>query len=186
MTLVTTPGAANADSYASLVEANAYFTARGINAWTGTDIVKEQALRRATTYLDNQYRDKWRGIRYEQAQNLAWPRVNGYRSTSGGMIEPLYDVDGFEIAYDAIPAQVRNATCEAALLVIGGVTLEPRLERGGQIKSLDKSVGPLRKAVVYMDGAPVVDQITVIQGLLRGLVTGTPGSTSGNVSLVRA
>jgi len=186
MALTTTPGSATADSYASLAEATTYFTARGVTAWTGTDAVKEAALRVATAYLDNQYRGKWVGIRYEEAQALAWPRVNGYRGYAGGMIEPLYDLDDFEIPYDAIPVQIRNATLEAALLHIAGVTLEPTLARGGAIKSIGKSVGPLRKDIVYVDGASVFDRYTAIEGLLRGLVTGTPGATVGNVRLVRS
>ncbi|MEX0859631.1 MAG: DnaT-like ssDNA-binding protein [Cucumibacter sp.] len=174
MALDVTSGSATADSYASLAEAAAYFTARGIATWTGTDDVKESALRRATAYLDNQYRDKWRGVRVNETQSLAWPRVD-----AGGY--PLYDLDGFSIPTDAIPIQVRSATLEAALLTLTGVSLEPRLARGGKIKSIGKRVGPLGTDITYMDGAPVVDRITVIEGLLRGLIT-----TSSMVRLVRS
>lgn len=182
MALTTTAGAANADSYASLTEATTYFTARGVSAWTGTDAVKEQALRKATTYLDNQYRDRWVGRRANETQSLAWPRIDGTR----GYGYPLRDLDGFDIASDAVPVQVKNATLEAALLVIAGETLEPRLERGGAIKSISKGVGPLNKAVTYADGASVVDRYTVIEGLLRGIAKSAPGASSGTVELVRA
>lgn len=182
MTLETTPGAANADSYASLEEANAYFTARGNATWTGTDEAKETALRRGTAYLDNVYRTKWRGRRSTETQALAWPRIDGVR----GWGYPLLDLDGFDIQSDSVPAQVKNAAIEAALITLSGAALEPTLERGGQIKSISKGVGPLNKSVTYMDGAPSVDRYTAIEGLLRGLVTGTPGASSGNVRLVRA
>jgi hypothetical protein len=189
---VTTPGAANADSYASLEEANAYFTARGNTTWTGTDDAKEAALRRGTAYLDNVYRTRWKGYRTNETQALAWPRVG-----SGGdsrfrfpgqtfFIYGIIDPDGFEIPTDAVPVQIKNAAIEAALIALSGATLEPTLERGGQIKSISKGVGPLNKSVTYMDGAPAVDRYTAIEGLLRGLVTGTPGASSGNVRLVRA
>jgi hypothetical protein len=186
MTLVTTPGAANADSYATVAEADAYFLTRGITAWTGADAVKEPALRRATTYLDNQYRGKWIGIATGETQALAWPRIDGYRDIYRAYTYPLTGPEGFAIADDVIPTQVKNATIEAALLAMANVSLEPTLARGGQIKSIGKSVGPLRKDIVYMDGAPAVDRYLAIEGLLRGLVTGTPGSTAGNVKLVRA
>jgi hypothetical protein len=75
---------------------------------------------------------------------------------------------------------------EAALLSLSGTVLEPLLVRGGQVKSIGKSVGPLRKDITYTDGAPAIDRYTVIEGLLRGLVTSTPGSSSGNTTLVRA
>ncbi len=75
---------------------------------------------------------------------------------------------------------------EAALLVLSGSSLEPVLDRGGQIKSISKGVGPLSKSVTYMDGAPTLPRYTVIDGLLSDLAKSSPGATSGNVSLVRA
>lgn len=182
MTLTVTAGSSSADSYASLEEADAYFLARGISTWTGTDAVKENALRRATAYLDNQYRGRWVGVRYSETQSLAWPRMDGNR----GWGYPLLDLDGFDISYSTVPTQIKNATIEAALLVITGVTIEPTLERGGQIKSIGKSVGSLRKDITYMDGAPVVDRYIAVEGILRGLVKSNPGGSSGNVRLVRA
>lgn len=186
MALVTTPGAANADSYVTLVEAAAYFTARGIATWTGSDTVKENALRLGTSYLDNAYRGRWIGLTATATQSLAWPRVDGSRSLSSGCTYPLTDENGWEIAIDVVPQQIKTATLEAALLAMSGVTLEPTLVRGGAIKSIGKSVGPLRKDITYMDGAPVIDRYLAIEGLLRGLVNSTPGSSSGNVRLVRS
>lgn len=165
------------DSYFSVAEADDYFSSRGVTAWTGTENAKETASRRGTSYLDNQYRGRWIGIRSEQDQKLAWPRYSD---------ETLYDSDGYEIADDAIPEQIKTAAMEAALLALTGVTLEPRLERGGMIKSIGKGVGPLRKDIVYMDGAPVTDRYTAIEGLLRGFVDSMPGSFSGNIRLVRS
>lgn len=182
MTITATPGSATADSYVTVAEADAYFTARNVTTWTGADTVKEPALRKATAYLDNQYRLRWVGVRSVEAQALAWPRRDGYR----GWGYPLLDADGFDIAVDGVPQQVKNACAEAALLALTGVTLEPRLERGGQIKSIGKSVGPLRKDITYADGASIMDRITSIEGILRGLVKSTPGSTSSTVSVVRA
>jgi hypothetical protein len=186
MTLVTTPGSASADSYATVAEANTHFIARGITTWTGTDTVKENALRRATTYLDNQYRGRFVGIAATQTQALAWPRTDGNRDPWHlSFTYPLVDINGFQIAIDAVPTQIKNACIEVALLALTGVSLEPTLTRGGAIKSIGKSVGPLRKDITYVDGAPVVDRYLVIEGLLRGLVTSTPGASSGNVKLVR-
>lgn len=192
MALVTTPGAENADSYFTLDEANAYFSGRGITAWTGIDAVKENAARRGTSYLDNQYRGRWKGYRTEQAQSLAWPRIGSggdSRLRAQGETFAVYgivDEDGFEIPTNVVPQQIKTAAMEAALLALTGVNMEPRLERGGQIKSIGKGVGPLRKDITYMDGAPAVDRFLAIEGLLRGLVNSTPGATSGNVRLVRS
>ena len=184
MAIVTTPGAADADSFASYAEYVAYCTARGITP--SIEATAELELRKAASYLVNQYRDKWIGIRANETQSLPWPRVEGFRGYAGGVIQPLLDSDGFEIPYDSVPLQIKNAQIEVALLIKGGVNMEPRLERGGMIKSIGKSVGPLRKDITYMDGAPSVDRFLAIEGLLRGLVTSVPGSTSGNVRLVRS
>lgn len=189
MTLITTPGDPAADSYAALTDASRYFTARGISAWTGTDAILENMLRQGTTYLDNQYRQKWVGIRTNLTQMLAWPRVDGARGpllVNPGYLTPLYDIDGFQILSTIIPQQIINATCEAALLVLLGVTMEPRLVRGNMIKSTNNKVDVLQTETVYMDGAPARDRFLVIEGLLRGLVTSTPGASSGSIQMVRS
>jgi hypothetical protein len=185
MTLVTTPGDPNADSYAALTDASAYFTARGESAWTGSDASLESALRHGTTYLDNQYRDRWVGIGTNQTQSLAWPRVDGLRGYYRGFTQQLLDLNGWPIPINTVPQQIIKATCEAALLYLTGVVLEPRLVRGGAIKSLKTQVDVISKETVYMDGAPSIDRYVVIEGLLRGLVTSFPGAVSGNATMVR-
>jgi hypothetical protein len=191
MTIVATPGAADADSYVTYVEYTAYCEARGITVSDEADA--EIELRKGTASLDNLYRGLWKGYRTEQAQALAWPRIGDggdsrfrYPGRETFFVYGIIDADGFEIPTDEVPTQVKNATFEAALLVKAGVTLEPRLERGGQIKSIGKGVGPLRKDITYMDGAPSVDRVTVIEGLLRGLVKGQPGQNSGGFRILRA
>lgn len=187
MTLVTTPGDANADSYVTTDAADAYFAARGITAWTGDTTAKENALRRATGYLDNQYRGRWIGIRTNINQSLGWPRADGTRDQyHATYLYALMDIDGVLIDVNSVPVQVQTAAIEAALLALTGAVLEPTLARGGQIKSISKGVGPLNKSITYADGAPAVDRYLVIEGLLRGLVTSTPGASSSMVSMVRA
>lgn len=193
MALNTTPGSADADSYASVEEFTAYCDARGITYPTSPESAIETWLRRGTTYLDNQYRTRWQGYRTDQAQSLAWPRIGDdgdsrFRDPdrSTFTVRGVIDPDGFEIPTNEVPKQVKNATIEAALLVKDGVTIEPNLDRGGQIKSISKGVGPLSKSVTYMDGASAVNRYTAIEGLLRGLVKSFPGASSGNVTLVRA
>jgi hypothetical protein len=177
MALITTAGAADAEAFASVAEYDAYLLARGITN-TSTTAVKEEGLRNGTSYLVNQYRDRWPGVRVAETQALPWPRADGYR----GWTTPLLDSDGFDIATTTVPTQVKHANIEAARLHISGVSLQPTLTRGGMVKS--EQVGPI--GVTYMDGASAVDRYTVIEGLLRGLVKSTPGSSSGNVKLERA
>ncbi|MGJ5032352.1 DnaT-like ssDNA-binding protein [Bradyrhizobium sp. HKCCYLS2038] len=187
MSLDSTPGGAAAESYFSIAEADTYFAARGNAAWAAaTTTAKEQAARAGTQYLENTYRTRWVGLTAAQTQALAWPRVDGQRGGMGrsfgyGYTFPLYDINGWAIDSTTIPAQIKYAAMQAALLALGGVSLEPTLERGGQIHSISKGVGPLSKSIVYVDGAPARDTYTAIEGYLRGLV-----QSSGNVKLVRA
>lgn len=186
MTLVTTPAAVNADSYAAVADADAYFTATNNTAWAGATSDKEVALRQGCQYIENSYRNRWVGVRSTQPQSLAWPRGDGarglYRTT---MLFPLLDIDGFPIATTAIPQQLINAQCEAALLALQGVVLEPTLVRGGLIKSLSTEVDVIKKETVWMDGASPIDRYLAIEGILRGLVTSTPGAQDGTSRMVR-
>lgn len=174
MALNATPAATDADSYFTIAEADAYFAARGVTTWTGSDDAKSVAARRGTAYIDNAYRNRWLGLRYSQYQALAWPRVN------------VVDYDGYSIAATTIPPNVKYAAMEASLLALNGATLDPVLVRGEQIKSIAKSVGPLSKSITYEDGAPTIDRYLAIERLLRGLVNATPGSGVGSVQLVRS
>ncbi len=114
-------GRADAESYSSVTDCDAYHTARVNSAWTGDVAVKEAALREATAFIEDSYRGIWRGVRAKWEQALAWPRFG------------VIDQDGFHIASDTVPALVKDAVCEAALRAIQS-DLTPDLERGGQIK----------------------------------------------------
>jgi hypothetical protein len=103
VTLTSTPGDAAANSYVSLEEAVAYFATRlYVDAWTNAadDEVRRRALIMATQRLESL---PWDGYRSTSAQRLQWPR-------SGCM-----DRDGYAIAFNAIPEDVRLACCEEAL-----------------------------------------------------------------------
>lgn len=91
MALITTPGASNADSYATLVEANAYVTDRRVPTvtwWTSaTDPQKEAALRSAAVLLDRIF--DWTGAAVDSVQARAWPRTgmltrNGFAIPTSG------------------------------------------------------------------------------------------------------
>src|SRR5262245_24670134 len=148
MSLNTTPGDSATDSYASLAQADAYFAALGITTWNGTDAAKENALRRGTQYLDNAYRDRWAGMRVNQLQALAWPRGQGTRELyRSSYLWPLLDLDGFAIDTTTVPIQVQKAAMEAALLVIQGVDLNPRLTPEMYAKSIRTKVDVLEKEI---------------------------------------
>lgn len=104
MALVTTPGAANANSYASLLEADAYFALRlSAAAWNNaSEEDQEAALAMATRLLDAMP-SAWTGsATYASTQALGFPRT-GMRNRNGAALSSL-----------TIPQVLKDATAEFA------------------------------------------------------------------------
>lgn len=128
MTLIVETGAglSTAESYASVASADSRMTAHGNTTWsTLTTAQKEEALRRATTYMVQAYRTRWMGGRMLSTQALDWPRA--------GCV-----VDGFNIPLDVVPADIVNACIDLALKAAAG-ELAADLERA----VIREKVGPL-------------------------------------------
>lgn len=127
MTLVVEDGngIASAESYISLAAADARHAALGNTGWTGSDTAKEQALRRATVYMVQAYRQRWQGVRATLDQALDWPRYG-------------VEVDGYYVAGDSVPTDVANACADLALRALTE-DLSPDLERA----VVREKVGPI-------------------------------------------
>ena len=106
--LITEVGTIDANSYATLEEADAYHETRLHNTeWTAaTEDERKTALIWATRVLDRQV--DWIGRRWGlyDAQALEWPRSGAY------------DSNGFYIDYQIIPRQVKDAQAELAWLFL--------------------------------------------------------------------
>lgn len=160
MTLIITPGAADADSYASLAQALAYHAAKGNAAWaTATDPNRETALRRATAWTDATYRSLWPGYRVNHRnQSLDWPRY------------AAVDNEGWIVDYTSIPIEVVNATCEAALreLATPG-SLSPDYAAAEQVASA--TAGPVSVTYKATIGVgTVIPILTIVDGILSRLI----------------
>ncbi len=112
ITIIATPGAANANSYVSKAEASAvggYWETRLFKTnWTSaTDADKKVALVWATRLLDDWV--DWVGSKVDDRdeQALRWPR---YGAT---------DVDGDSFESDEIPPFLKDATAELAGHLLG-------------------------------------------------------------------
>ena len=115
---------AGADSYVAVTDCDTYHLNRGNAAWTGTDAVKEAALRKAVAYLDGHYRNRLKGVMVDPInQLLAWPR---------------YDVviDGVMLASDTIPQRLKDAQCELALIALTA-DLAPNVSAGIKREKVD-------------------------------------------------
>lgn len=155
-------GLSDAESYASVAAADAYATARGLT-WSGTDAAKEQALRRATTWLDGRYRGRWPGTKVRlRLQALDWPRTGAH------------DIAGDTVDYQSVPIEVVNATIEAAVREIAtpgslspDVTGEKVLTRLGELSWQVTGTGPEAKRPI----------MTVIDDILSRLIATGRGVT---------
>lgn len=162
-------GLASADAYISLADANTYWTDRGNSTWdAAADADKEEAIRRATEYLDSTF--EWVGVRVSQTQGLDWPRYD------------VIDKDGYGIDSDAIPNKLAQATARLAVNALSGDLL-PVLD-AGSVKSTRSKVGDLEKETVYQDGgAPRYQSYDFVTRMLRGLYVGK--ASNGGLSVVK-
>lgn len=149
-------GLSGANAFVSVATVATYAAEIGNTAWAAaaTDD-KEAAIVRATAYLRNEARYKWRGTKQTYAQRLPWPR--------SGAVEHR----GLAVPESTVPQRVIDACCELAIreLATPGV-LQPDQARGGAIKS--ESVGAI--SVTYADSAPAETVVTVVQGILAPLL----------------
>lgn len=113
-------GLTDSNSYVSVVFADDYFSARGISGWTELSAEKkEQALIRATEYIDNVF--QWCGKKATPEQALRFPRVN------------LRDYEGQELT--GVPTCLKQAVCDASLIVAGGAELFETSDVNGDVVS---------------------------------------------------
>jgi hypothetical protein len=164
-------GVEGANTYLGVADFKAYTDTRGMSYEGKSDDEIEQALIRATSWLDATYRSRWPGARLNgRAQALAWPRSDAT------------DADGEEIADDEIPREVLDATAEAAFRELSEPgSLSPDLERGGAIRRL--KAGSVE--VEYATTASARTTFTTIDGILSGLLAGE-ASSGYTASAVRA
>jgi len=115
LTVETGTGSATADSYISEADAITYldkYAASGAsNVFTAASTANaEIALRGATRTIDSMFGLRFKGARLLGTQALQWPRV------------AVVTNDSYAVDSDAVPALVKNATCELALRFIADST----------------------------------------------------------------
>lgn len=156
-------GLAGADAFVSVADCESYFTLRGITNWSGLaaspdpTAQKEQFIRLATSYLEQKYFEKWKGLQSTMTQALAWPRV--------GVV-----VDNVELADDALPVMLVRATCEVAKLIAAGTDLLPEAERGNRLRTLTQTVGPISERKAWANDAPSGTVYPIIDQYIKPLL----------------
>jgi hypothetical protein len=163
MTLIVEDGTGlpNSDSYASVASADTRLAALGMTDWTSLSTAqKEQALRRATVYMLQTYRSRWRGRRKLGTQALDWPREEVTRDDYG-----IFLISGYYAYYpdDEVPAEVEDACIDLALRSAAADLLPDQSQ--GVVR---EKVGPLE--VEYDRYSPQRKKYSAIDGLLRPLL----------------
>lgn len=102
MPLVPTPGAADANTYCTLDEADAYNASRlNTESWTTADTpTKTAALLAAARLLDSSF--DWTGAAVTETQYMSWPRTG------------MFSKNKFLIPNTVIPQQLKEAQAEFA------------------------------------------------------------------------
>jgi hypothetical protein len=165
-------GLLNAESYASVAEADAYHLARGGEAsWVDLDTdIKEQLLRKASDYLVESYRMRWKGVRNKQDQALDWPRTGVIHEETFEVINGQFAYPSYTVASNVVPREVKTATIVLALKAKAG-ELSADLERA----VLSETVGPL--SVTYDRGSPEQKRYPQIDGMLTPYLKGSSMTT---------
>lgn len=132
-------GKADASSYDSIENINAYLLARGKITETETEGVytpeiTETTAIYATQSLDNLYEPTLQGERAVDGQALAFPRT--------GIV-----MFGRDVALNTVPLRIKNAIAEMCLLIASGVDVSPIIETG--IKRKFEKVGPITEETEF-------------------------------------
>ena len=169
MSLIVETGAivAGAESYISVTDASAYHLARGNNTWATISTAQmEEALRRATDYMLQVYRHRWKGVRMSASQTLDWPRAYVY-------LEPVIAGANQEfptlVADDIVPVEVRYACAQMAFRAASGDLFTDQ----GQA-AVRKKVGPIE--IEYSQFSAQETRYSAIDAMLQPYMAQFPGT----------
>ena len=126
---------ADANSYAAVAYADAYFADRLITDWTGTDPEKQAALIKGTDYIETMFGARFKGEPIEENQSLYLPT----------------DYWG-----EVVPNDAQKATCEYALrALVAELAPDPVVSDSGiAVKRTKSVVGPISDETEYMETGP--------------------------------
>jgi hypothetical protein len=133
-----------ANSYVSLAEFSAYWLDRGFDYTEYTTPAIQQALIKATDYIEQNNMGMWKGYLLEEDQPLQWPRTYVYVNCQEA---------------DPVPRQLKYATFEYAkrVLTSDDAELQPdpedRDESGQLIEKRFEKIGPIETDTTYFAGS---------------------------------
>ena len=120
---------ANANTYVSLAEVDAYHEAYGNLDWAGDDATKEQAIINACRSLELLYGARFASAPSSNTQPLLFPRYAF--------------ADRYSRYHTGIPKELKDAQCEIALKALNGEDILPVEDESDTVLSDDVTIGPL-------------------------------------------
>lgn len=154
-------GVIDANAYITVAWADSYHSDRGHTAWTGADALKEQAIVRATDYIETRWGSRFKGSQefLDPLQPLQWPRLYAY------------DVNG--LAYEGIPVLLKRATAEYAMRALSASLLPDPDRSQGPTTLMRKKVGPIETETRYAEVVPpILQDYPLADRLLGPLMNG--------------
>ncbi|MDD5385352.1 MAG: hypothetical protein PHG89_10795 [Gallionella sp.] len=154
----------SADAYASIAYADTYHAERGNTAWAAlTGEAKDSAGRKATDYMIQMFRARWKGYRYSGVQVLDWPRTFVYLEP---FVHGIVGTYPYLVPDNIVPTEVKNAWCELALKASAGELLA---DLGQGVVS--KAVGPIH--ITYDRNSQREKKYGAVERLLTPYLNGT-------------
>jgi len=150
MSLITETGTASplSESLCDVATALSYFSDRGNSVWLALSVTQqEQALRKATDYMERVYKSQWQGLRVNNTQALDWPRVG-------------VTANGYYVLSTIVPVPVQRACVELALRAVSG---ELQIDLTQQKTST--KVGDIE--VTFDKFSPLATQYPLVTALLQ-------------------
>lgn len=181
-TLEDGSGVSGSNAYMSVAAVDTHHTDRGNTAWDDfTDSEQQQAIIRASDYIDQRFGIRFVGLRKTKSQGNEWPRLDAF------------DADGYLLSGpDALPRQLLKACAEYALRAAlyqtlapdapfpvpkqdftDSAAIRPDQEETGQITRVREKVGPLEEEKWFE---------TTSQVLGKNLAAGATGVKSSLVN----
>jgi hypothetical protein len=160
-------GLAAAESYLSVADADTYWSKHGNPpAWEGaSDSNKEDALRRATQWIDLHYGDRFSGRKRLSTQALRWPRLGATTD------------EDFAILASTIPESLKDATAEMARRAVGTELLSDRAAADNITEQTEK-MGDMQRTFKF-SGTKSPEELYPKVGLILAEISIGSGDSTG-------
>lgn len=147
---------ANSNSYVTEAELTTFASDRGVTLTASADVLIIQAM----DYIEAQ---NYKGTKVSADQSLSWPRSGVY-------------IDGYLIAYNSIPKELKQAQMATALSIDAGFNPLAVVDRATKREKLDVM------EIEYQDNASESAYMPSINRYLEKLID---GGGSANISMTR-